>query len=37
MDDIRAFIETNLFKVRYVFENAPHNVDEQVPPLISPV
>jgi len=27
-DGINAFIETNFFKVRYIFEDAPHNADE---------
>ncbi len=27
-DYIRAFIKTNFFKVRYIFENAPLNADE---------
>lgn len=35
-DGINAFIETNFFKIRYIFEDDSHNADKQVPPLVSP-
>jgi hypothetical protein len=35
-DGINAFIETNFFKIRYIFEDDSHNADEPDDPLPLP-